>query len=252
MPGAAVAVTHQPPSVPNGSLLNANQSAFAGELVKQTGLDPGVVAAWLLAEEPAAATSAPNGANNWLNIGATGSGNFGGSNSAWSNPTTAADLTASWLKGSSIPGFGAASSGIRSILSSAGQSPSAQIHALQTSGWAGSGYTTLPAIYSTVTAHPATLADLGNAVAGAGGAIGGAVGGAASSVAGSVTSTADAIGTIASVFGQVWEAITNPHNWLRALEFLGGAIAVYMALKALAGVETSPADVAGVVAKVAK
>ena len=41
--------------------------------------------------------------------------------------------------------------GIRAILSTGGQSPEAQIAAIQHSGWASSGYPSLPALYQQVT-----------------------------------------------------------------------------------------------------
>ena len=87
---------------------------------------------------------APNN-NDWLNIGYTDSGTYGSADSVWSDPITAADATAGWLKGqNTIPGYGTASSGIQAILSTAGQPPAAQIAALQSSGWASSGYRTCP------------------------------------------------------------------------------------------------------------
>jgi hypothetical protein len=137
-------------AVPAGvsSKLNANQSAFAGELAKQTGLDPTVIGAWLLSEEPASASQAPNGANNWLNIGAFDSGDWaGGSNAVWDNPITAADATAAWLHGADSLGIGAASPGIQGILQSVGGSAQQQIQAIQGSGWASSGYPELTEIY---------------------------------------------------------------------------------------------------------
>lgn len=128
--------------------LNSRQQTFASTLAADTGLDPNVVAAWVHAEEPASASSAPNGANNWLNIGAFDSGNFAGSGAAeWSDPVAAAHLTAHWLSGASIPGLGTASAGIRSILSSARADPGSQVRAIQQSGWATSGYPDLPGIY---------------------------------------------------------------------------------------------------------
>jgi hypothetical protein len=126
--------------------LNAGQRTFASELAAKTGLDPTVVAGWVLSEEPASSKQAPNGANNWLNIGSTDSGFYGASNPAWSDPLSAADFTAQWLAGTVAPGFGAASSGIRAILHTAGQSISNQIAAIQHSGWASSGYPNLPSV----------------------------------------------------------------------------------------------------------
>ncbi|MGH2873766.1 MAG: hypothetical protein ACRDL5_15050, partial [Solirubrobacteraceae bacterium] len=93
------------------------------------------------------------GNNDWLNIGYTDSGTYGSADSVWTDPTTAADATAGWLAGqSTIPGYGTASSGIQAILQTAGQGPSAQIQALQTSGWASSGYPDLPSVYEQIAA----------------------------------------------------------------------------------------------------
>ena len=143
-------------ALPGGAMgqLNSNQQVFAQELSSKTGLDPTVVAAWIHAEEPPSAAHAPNGANNWLNIGAVDSGAWaGGTNSFWNDPVAAADATAQWLTGANMPGFGSASSGIRAILNSVSGGPQAQIHAIQNSGWASSGYPDLPSIYSSMGGH---------------------------------------------------------------------------------------------------
>src|ERR1700761_1641177 len=135
------------------TMLTSDQQQFASQLAADTGLDPGVVTAWLLAEESGgAAVSRPTAGNNdWLNIGYTDGGTYGSADSVWSDPVTAANATAGWLKGEdTIPGYGTASAGIQSILSTAGQAPSAQISALQSSGWASSGYPDLPALYQQV------------------------------------------------------------------------------------------------------
>ncbi|HWD76831.1 MAG TPA: hypothetical protein VG371_16970 [Solirubrobacteraceae bacterium] len=136
-----------------GTMLTSAQQRFASRLATDTGLDPGVVSAWLLAEESGGAAVSRQSANNndWLNIGYTDSGTYGSSDSVWSDPTTAADATAGWLRGqTTIPGYGTASSGVQSILSTAGQPASVQISALQNSGWASSGYPDLPALYQQV------------------------------------------------------------------------------------------------------
>jgi len=135
------------------TMLTSDQQQFAGQLASDTGLDPSVVSAWLLAEESggAAVSRQSAGNNDWLNIGYTDSGTYGGADSVWSNPITAANATAGWLKGqATIPGYGTASSGVQSILATAGQPASAQISALQNSGWASSGYPDLPALYQQV------------------------------------------------------------------------------------------------------
>jgi hypothetical protein len=136
-----------------GTMLTSAQQTFATRLAADTGLDSGVVSAWLLAEESGGAAVSRQAANNndWLNIGYTDSGTYGSADSIWADPSAAADATAGWLKGQdTIPGYGAASSGIQSVLSTAGQSPEAQISALQNSGWASSGYPSLPSLYQQV------------------------------------------------------------------------------------------------------
>ena len=135
------------------ALLTSDQQRFATRLATDTGLDPGVVSAWLLAEESGGAASARQAQSNndWLNIGYTDAGTYGSSDGIWSSPETAADATADWLKGrSTIPGYGTASAGIQAITRTAGASPSTQIAALQSSGWASSGYPTLGSLYSQV------------------------------------------------------------------------------------------------------
>jgi len=134
-------------------LLTTDQQAFGARLAADTGLSPQVIAAWMLAEESSDAAKSRQSANNndWLNIGYTGSGTYGASDSIWSNPITAADATAGWIKGqNTIPGYGTASSGIQGILNTVGQSAAAQIAALQNSGWAGSGYSDLPQLLQEV------------------------------------------------------------------------------------------------------
>ena len=135
------------------TMLTSDQQQFASRLAADTGLDPSVVSAWLLAEESGGAAQSRQSQNNndWLNIGYTDSATYGSSDSIWSDPTTAADATAGWLKGqNTIPGYGTASSGIQAILSTAGQPASTQISALQNSGWASSGYPSLPSLYQQV------------------------------------------------------------------------------------------------------
>lgn len=129
----------------------AAQQAFATELSKETGLDINVVLAWMRAEQPPGSAKAPNGDNNWLNIGSTDEGFYGGENPAWTNPITAADQTASWLQGGATVGYGKASAGIRSILpESIGASGQEQIAAIQSSGWASGGYPLIQEIYNDV------------------------------------------------------------------------------------------------------
>lgn len=135
------------------SMLTTDQQQFATRLAADTGLSPQVVAAWLLAEESGGAAQSRQSANNndWLNIGYTDSGTYGSSDSIWSNPLTAADATAGWLKGQdTIPGYGRAAAGIQAIMQTAGQSPQAQMAAIQNSGWASGGYPELAQLFAQV------------------------------------------------------------------------------------------------------
>ncbi|WP_249009101.1 hypothetical protein [Conexibacter sp. DBS9H8] len=150
--GVAPAAVALPPAAT--AQLTGAQQQFASTLVAQTGLNPAVVSAWLLAEESGSAAQARQAANNndWLNVGYTDSGTVGAADAVWSNPVSAATATAQWLEGqASIPGYATASSGIQAILSTVGASPQAQISALQSSGWASSRYPDLPSLYAQVT-----------------------------------------------------------------------------------------------------
>ena len=144
---AAGAVT-----ITNPQLTSAQQQ-FASRLATDTGLDPRVVTAWMLSEENGGAAQSRQAQNNndWLNIGYTDSGTYGSADSVWSNPVSAADATAGWLKGqATIPGYGAASAGIQAIIGTVSQGPAAQIAAIQGSGWASSGYPDLPVVYQQI------------------------------------------------------------------------------------------------------
>lgn len=135
------------------SMMTPGQQQFATQLAAQTGLDPQVVASWMLAEESggAATSREAQGNHNWLNIGWTDSGRYGTAGAVWSDPIAAANATAGWLKGQdTVAGYGRASAGVQSILTSAGQPPELQIAALQHSGWASSGYPDLPGVYRMV------------------------------------------------------------------------------------------------------
>lgn len=118
-----------------------NQKLFAAALSQASGLDPNAVKAWMIAEEPAGAQSGYKGTQDWLNVGITDTGPLGAGNSVWRDPVSAGKATANWIKGTwSDPGFGTASPGIQSILSTVGKGPQAQLAAIANSGWASSGY----------------------------------------------------------------------------------------------------------------
>jgi hypothetical protein len=137
-----------------GTALTSSQQQFASTLSAETGLNPSVVTAWLLSEESgsAAQTRQAAGNNDWLNVGYTDSATYGAQDPIWSDPVSAANATAQWLQGqNSVAGYGTASSGVQAILSSVGQTPAAQVQAIQGSGWASGGYPGLAALYQTVT-----------------------------------------------------------------------------------------------------
>jgi len=115
-------------------MTDPRQAEFAANLAKDTGLSPRVVAAWVRQEG-----GNPNGDNNWLNIGWTGSGPAQVTNAPdWQNPKTAAKATADWLRGKFGQQYGyVASGGIQSILGSVGAGDRQQINAITNSGWAG-------------------------------------------------------------------------------------------------------------------
>jgi hypothetical protein len=154
-PTGGVALTGQSAPLPASAatLLTSGQQQYAARLAGDTGLSSSVVTAWLLSEESGGAATSRQSSNNndWLNIGYTDSATYGSADAVWSDPIAAADATAGWLKGqNTIPGYGTASSGIQSILQSAGQSPAAQVAAIQGSGWASSGYPGLPSLLQQV------------------------------------------------------------------------------------------------------
>jgi hypothetical protein len=227
-----------------GGLLNANQTAFAAELSAKTGLDPKVVAGWVLSEEPASSKQAPNGANNWLNIGATDSGYYGAGNPAWSDPKAAADFTAQWMAGTAAPGFGTASSGIQSILKTAGKSISDQIVAIQHSGWASSGYPNLVNTVESVSGSASggiTLQEIEQWLTG------NYAGAAGSAIAGNTPSNPlkgiDQVGQALSDMAEILKEAASGKLWLRLLEVLAGVALLAMGLMSLSGRTTTPITV---------
>lgn len=139
-------------AAPNvNTLLSPQQQQFVSAFAKTTGLSPQVAGAWVRNEEPKLATNtdpAGHGAYNFLNIGITGSKNYGNTLPQWSDPTQAGTFAGKWATGqASIPGFGTSSKGIQSIFQTRGQSAQSQINAIQNSGWAAGGETALPSLY---------------------------------------------------------------------------------------------------------
>lgn len=121
------------------SVLTQGQREFRDRLAQKTGLNAGVLTAWMLAEQSSGAAKArqAQGNHNWLNIAYydNGPGSITRGRE-WRSPSSAADATAAFLQGKKY----GPSSGIRRIIRTAGQSPDAQIRAIAGSGWASSGY----------------------------------------------------------------------------------------------------------------
>jgi cell wall-associated NlpC family hydrolase len=121
--------------------LSRNQKLFASAFAQASGLDPRAIEAWMIAEEPAGASTGYRGTQDWLNIGITDSGPQGQGNSVWQDPVKAGTFSGRWLKGQvADPGFGKAAAGIQAIARTAGQSPQAQLTAVANSPWASSHY----------------------------------------------------------------------------------------------------------------
>lgn len=130
--------------------LTPGQSQFVQHLAANTGLNPGVLTSWVLAEESGGAAQQRQASNNhnWLNIGYFDSGPGAIAHAAaFSNPVSAANATAKFLKGQ----WGGASGGIQGILHTVGSNPMTQISAIANSGWASSHYnngSTLRSLFS--------------------------------------------------------------------------------------------------------
>lgn len=218
--------------------LTSDQATFAVDLSQDTGLDPNVIGAWELSEESGSAAQSyqSEGFEDWLNIGGPGAAagkSFAGFHQG---PEVAAADTAAWIKGTlSIPGFGKDVAAEQKIVSAAGTAnPQASIAAINSSGWAGpSGYPSLQSLYTKLSGDKTPLASVATAITDP-------LTGAAT-VASSIP---NAISAGAQEASGIWSAITNPQNWLRALEILGAVIAIYLAMKSLTG-----ADPAAVIEK---
>ncbi len=123
----------------SSSLLTPGQEKFAAKLSELTGLDPKVIASWALAEESGGAAQSREAASNfnWLNIGYfdSGPGKIA-FDQAFSNPVSAAEQTANFLKGK----WGGASSSIRDIINAAGKPAQDQLAAIINSDWTGDSH----------------------------------------------------------------------------------------------------------------
>lgn len=211
--------------------LTPDEVTFGRVLSKQTGLNPNVVAAWILAE----GGSTTGGKFNFLNIGNTDSGARNKA-AVWNtNPTSAAIVTAQWLKGTSTAGYEPASAGIRAILNSAGSGSDLstiekQIKAIQTSGWASSGYPNLGSLVSEVSTHGG-LAHPGQSTPS--GFLNDPLGTAADATG--IPQAADTAEGLAGDVSTFVGDVTNANLWIRLAQVLGGGILIMIGVVQLAG-----------------
>ncbi len=203
------------------------QVTFIEQLAKNTGLDAGVIAAWVYLEENGSAALSRQSAGNhdWLNVGYTDSGPLGTQNPVWNNPSSAANATANWIKGTwNDPGFGNAAASIQGILATAGQGPQQQIAAIQGSHWASSGYPNFSAVYNEL--DPSLKRALGAGV-GKGGAAG--AGGSGTVVDGNASTTyAFQIGGTTNPTEDIWTGINRLAQEVNWYLFSNGEILYFM------------------------
>jgi hypothetical protein len=108
-----------------------DQKTFGKAFAAATGLNIHVVEAWLLHEQPPGSPATP-GSNNWLNVQYTDSGpNATYFNIAKLPAAAAGRASAEWLR---------KQPGLASILQAAGHGESAEVTAIEDSGWASSHY----------------------------------------------------------------------------------------------------------------
>ena len=106
----------------------------------------------MLAEESGGAAQSRQSAHNndWLNIGYTDSGTYGASDAIWSNPITAADATAGWIKGQdTIPGYGGHPRPDPAIVNRRAVT-AASVSTIENSGWASGGYPAFAQLFAQV------------------------------------------------------------------------------------------------------
>lgn len=107
------------------------------------------------------------------------------------------------------------------------------------SGGSSGGGGVLGAIESALGSNPATSA-VGSGLSNIAGGVSdlSSIPGAISSVGSEIGNVGSAIGSVGSNVGGFFSLITTPSTWFTVLKFVAGAVLVFMALKALTGVET--------------
>lgn len=148
----------------NCTAVSDNQNIFANALAAKTGIDFGFICAWMYAEEGSLQivddARHPGGDYNFLNVGQDDSGPTADANPAnFSTPTSAAQFTFDWISDEAAPK-------IKAFLTEMpGLTAAQDITLLQQSGWATSGYPSLPQIYAN-TIQPALVITSGNNASG--------------------------------------------------------------------------------------
>lgn len=207
--------------------LPPNEARFVAGVAAQTGLDPRVVAAWVIAEEGYRNVPVGHNDHNFLNIGNTDTKWYG--SSVWATSDSAISHTAAWIKGTySVPGFGRAAPGIRRIVQTAGQPADKQIAAIANSGWASSGYNggaDLRRIYNDLRGIKLPGASAADAVAGVTG-----------------TGQADTSGgglNLNDLLAPLFQSWTKAMVWIALI--IGGAGLTYLGFTRAAGASGNPA-----------
>jgi hypothetical protein len=138
------------------SLISSNQQNFAKAMQKVTGLNIDVITGWLLNEQGKEnANPASDGLYNFLNIGIqSATRKFGNTNPVWfGSPSQAGFYTGEFLEGqwAPSPGYYGDYPAIRGAV---GANAAAQIAAIQSSGWASGGESSLGVLYDEVANSP--------------------------------------------------------------------------------------------------
>jgi hypothetical protein len=249
--------------------LSIEQQEFIQGFHRATGMDPGVIATWIVSEV-GRNIRYPPGHNdfNYLNIGNTDSQWFSGSFWARKSAYESGVISGAWAAGRlSVPGYGRADPRIVDIIKSAGRSASDQIAALINSPWASNHYSSLgghaglmgiynaefaglkPILsrasqFSQVGFNPFDLLnrgglggidtdptpnDPGTALGQAGGAAEDALG-AAGDLAGDIGS---GVSSIASAIQDLFGMLTDIRFWIRLGQAIAGLILLSMGLREL-------------------
>lgn len=244
MTGIAVVPPGQNTSA--NSLLSKDQQVFATTLAAQLKISPDVAAAWVHAEEPNIASNGTRGANNWLNVGITGSGNYGVNSSVWKDPVSAAHATAQWLEGTPnvIKGYNATPGLVNALKGIGGKSPDAQLSTIRMSGWAASGYPNLESSYQAIRQaggfKPLSTNEILSTLTGfdvSGSPIPGdsSVVGATQPTIDTVTGAVSGVADAASAVPDFLAKLSNPGLWVRVAEIVGGGILIILGIMQLAG-----------------